>query len=165
MSYWEANGKSDEWYTPKYIFDAMGCGFDLDTAAPTEGPRHVPCDAWLHADALAASWRGFVWMNPPFGGRNEISPWLDKFFAHGNGVALTPDRTSAPWFQRAFRSSDAALFIAGKVKFERPDGSRGASPSNGTVLFAAGDQGVEALSRAEAAGLGCFCQCSRRYVK
>jgi hypothetical protein len=38
-------------------------------------------------------------MNPPFGGRNGLAPWLDKFFANGNGIALTPDRTSAPWWQ------------------------------------------------------------------
>jgi len=33
MSHWEAAGKSSEWYTPKYIFDALGCTFDLDVAA------------------------------------------------------------------------------------------------------------------------------------
>ena len=32
MSHWEATGKSDEWYTPKYIFDALGAEFDLDPA-------------------------------------------------------------------------------------------------------------------------------------
>lgn len=45
------------------------------------------------------------------------------------------------------------LFIAGKVKFIRPDGSLGKSPSNGTTLLASGPQGVQALVNAEAASL------------
>ncbi len=37
MSHWEASGESNEWYTPKYIFDALGTRFDLDVAAPHGG--------------------------------------------------------------------------------------------------------------------------------
>lgn len=42
MSAYEKAGESDEWYTPKYIFDAMDMTFDLDVAAPSEGPRYTP---------------------------------------------------------------------------------------------------------------------------
>lgn len=154
MSHWEPSlGASNEWYTPAYIFDALGVTFDLDVASP---PRqtHVPCLSRLTSGALEADWSGFVWMNPPFGGRNGLQPWLDKFFAHGNGIALTPDRTSAPWWQAAARRSQAVLFIDGKVKFERPDGTTGDSPSNGTTLFAAGDRALDALINAADADLG-----------
>lgn len=157
MSAWEpCLGASDEWYTPRYIFDAIGETFDLDVASPAGGAPHVPSANWFshHHDGLSESWFGYVWMNPPFGGRNGLVPWLDRFFAHGNGIALTPDRTSAPWWQAANRRADATLFIAGKVKFERPDGSIGKSPGTGTTLFAAGDRAVCALGRAEACGLG-----------
>lgn len=154
MSHWEATGRSDEWYTPAYIFEALGCLFDLDVAAPAGGPLHVPARRWLSNESLAQPWSGFVWMNPPFGGRNSLAPWLAKFLSHGNGIALTPDRSSAPWWQDAARRADAVLFIDGKVKFIRPDGSIGKSPSAGTTLFAAGPQAVSALERAEHAGLG-----------
>lgn len=156
MSHWEACGRSDEWYTPKHIFDALGCHFDLDVAAPLGGPLHVPCDGWIHSDSLLAPWSGFVWMNPPFGGRNSLGPWLDKFFAHGNGIALTPDRTSAPWFQAAWDRAHLTLFTP-KLKFIRPDGSTGNSPSTGTCLFAAGSNACNAcnaLRRAHSRGLG-----------
>ena len=154
MSAWEhATGASDEWYTPAYIFRAMGVHFDLDVASPPQ-PTHVPCRARLTSGSLETDWRGFVWMNPPFGGRNGLVPWLDKFFAHGNGVALTPDRTSAPWWQAAARRSNAVLFIDGKVKFERPDGSAGKQPGTGTTLFAVGRSGLEALDTAARDGLG-----------
>lgn len=149
-------GRSDEWYTPKYIFDAMGVVFDMDVAAPNDGAPFVPYKTYIHenADGLTFPWEGFVWMNPPFGGRNGLEPWLDKFFAHDDGVALTPDRTSAPWWQKAARRADAVLFIAGKVKFIRPDGTLGKSPGDGTTLFAVGNKGVDALNRASANGLG-----------
>ena len=154
MSMWETAGASDEWYTPKYIFDALDVRFDCDVAAPKRGPVHTPCDSWHYAEALTKEWPGFIWMNPPFGGRNGLVPWLDKFFDHGNGIALTPDRTSAPWWQDAARRADAILFINGKVKFERPDGTVGKWPSTGTTLFASGRKGVQALINANNAGLG-----------
>lgn len=154
MSFWEAMGKTSEWYTPAYVFDALGVIFDLDVAAPQGGAPHVTARRSIHAGSLEADWSGFVWMNPPFGGRNGIKPWLDKFFDHGDGVALAPDRTSAPWWQEAAGRADAILFVAGKIRFLRPDGSEGKSPSNGTALFASGQRGVQALRRASGNGLG-----------
>lgn len=156
MGYWDQAGASDEWYTPAYIFDALEVGFDMDVASPRGTDTHVPADTFIFAESLTDTWKGFVWMNPPFGGRNGLTPWLDKFFAHGNGIALTPDRTSAPWWQDAAMKADAVLFIGGKVKFERPDGSIGKSPSNGTTLFAAGLFAVSALQTAAQNGLGVF---------
>lgn len=146
-------GLSDEWYTPKYIFDAMGMKFDLDVAHPPQR-TNVPAAKRYFDGGLERPWFGFVWMNPPFGGRNGVWPWLKKFVAYGNGVCLTADRTSAPWFRWAGNYMDAFLFISPKVKFERPDGTAPGSPSTGTVLMAIGTKGVAALHRAGAAGLG-----------
>lgn len=161
MSHHEPNqGASDEWYTPKYIFDALRCGFDLDVAAPADGPLHVPALTWFSEGALEKAWFGYVWMNPPFGGRGALKPWLDRFFSHGNGIALTPDRTSADWFQDTWERADLALFMP-KVKFIRPDGSTGNQPSNGTCLWAAGDRGCEALRKA-APALGILAKPERR---
>ncbi len=153
MGYWDSIGKSDEWYTPKYIFEALNCRFDQDVASPENCPTFVPADEFITRDSLQKDWNGFVWMNPPFGGRNGITPWLEKFFGHGNGIALTPDRTSAPWFQEAWEAADAVLFTR-KIKFLRPDGTTGNSPSNGTSLMAAGPSGRAALHRAAHSGLG-----------
>lgn len=148
MSHWETSGASDEWYTPKFIFDALNTRFDVDVAHPADCATYVPADLTLSTASLEKDWRGFIWMNPPFGGRNGLVSWLDKFFTHGDGIALTPDRTSAPWWQDAAARADAVLFIAGKVRFIRPDGSVGKSPSNGTTLFATGRRAVEALHHA-----------------
>lgn len=158
MSAWEPSiGGSDDWYTPKHVFDAIGEQFDLDVAATACGWA-VPakCRLTERDDGLkyAPFWHGFVWMNPPVGGRMGLVPWLECFFAHGNGIALTPDRTSAPWWQDAAARADAILLTRGKIKFEKPDGSVGKSPGSGVTLWAAGERAVLALLRAEVAGLG-----------
>lgn len=93
-------------------------------------------------------------MNPPFGGRNGLVPWLEKFFDHGTGIALVPDRTSAPWWQQFVPQADLVLFVAPKIKFIGADGKPGRSPAQGTCLLAIGKRGCEALYRAQTAGLG-----------
>ncbi len=157
-------GATDEWYTPPHVFEALGCRFDLDVASP--GQDVTP---WIPArrfyvrpkvpnvpTSLDMPWEGFVWMNPPFGGRNALVPWLDKFFSHGNGIALVPDRTSAPWWQTFASKADGILFIAPKLKFIGPDGKPGNSPAQGTTLMAAGGKASRALLRAAENGLGIF---------
>lgn len=152
MASYEKQGESNEWYTPQYIFDALGERFDLDVAAPSDGPRYVPADRWFSSDSLVQKWFGFVWMNPPFGHQRNKRLWLSKFFEHGNGIALLPDRTSAPWWQEFAPLSSCILFVSPKVKFERPDGSIGGSPGTGTVLFPAGPRAEKALYQAKTLG-------------
>jgi hypothetical protein len=153
MAAYEKRGETDEWYTPKYIFDAIGETFDLDVACPPDGPRHTPANGFYSEGALDREWSGFVWMNPPFGHQATKIAWLSKFFEHGNGIALLPDRTSAPWWQEFAPMADAVLFVAPKVKFERPDGTRGEQPGTGTTLFAAGERAKDALNGAFTLGL------------
>lgn len=171
-------GASDEWYTPPHVFEAMGVRFDLDVASPGHNVTPwIPADVSFTSDALERAWDGFVWMNPPFGGRNGVTPWLERFLAHGNGVALVPDRTSAPWWQTYAPRSCEVLFLSSKLKFLTPDpilGSRknkdgtrsptpspdfpglyiGTQPAQGTTLVATGPAAVQALMNAEANGLG-----------
>lgn len=148
-------GKTDEWYTPPHVFEAMGVRFDMDVASPGEYlTPWIPAETFHTFKSLERGWRGFVWMNPPFGARNGLEPWLRKFFAHGDGVALTPDRTSAPWWQDYAPKADAILFVRKKIKFIGADGQPGRSPAQGTTLMAVGERGVQALRNAATAGLG-----------
>jgi hypothetical protein len=110
--------------------------------------RQAPCKeivSWIPAghhiteNSLTAPWQGFLWLNPPFGPRNGLVPWLVKFFEHANGVALVPDRTSAPWCQQFVPPADLVLFVAPKIKFIDADGKPGISPAQGTCLLAAGE--------------------------
>lgn len=148
-------GKTNEWYTPPYVFGALACSFDMDVASPGAGVTWwIPANRFVTANSLEQDWSGFVWMNPPFGGRNGLVPWLEKFFAHGDGIALVPDRTSAPWWQRFAPMADAILFVSPKLKFIGVDGKPGDSPAQGTSLFAAGERAIDALNMAQSRGLG-----------
>lgn len=153
MAAYEKQGETDEWYTPSYIFEALGERFDMDVAAPVSGPLHVPTSAWISEGSLEADWSGFVWMNPPFGHQSTKRRWLAKFFLHGDGIALLPDRTSAPWWQEAAPLASAVLFVSPKVKFIRPDGTIGEQPGTGTTLLSAGQRGADALMRAKSLGV------------
>lgn len=139
-------GLSDDWYTPPDIFAALGEVFDLDPCSPGEG-HWVPAGRVFTKadDGLRQHWNGFVWMNPPFGGRNGHVPWMRKFFEHGNGIGLVAARTSAGWWHDWMPKADAILFPRGKTKFIRPDGSQGGSPGTGIALFSAGSRGTRAL--------------------
>ena len=133
----------------------MNCRFDLDVANAAKNGANVPTDNVFSSNGLENECHGYVWMNPPFGGLNGLVPWLNKFFEHGNGIALTPDRTSTTWFQNAAKRADVMLFISPRVKFERPDGTISKnSASSGTVLFGVGKKAVESLNNAR--HLGCL---------
>lgn len=147
-------GKSDDWYTPRFILDALNETYDLDPCSP--GFQHwVPAKKiyTVKDDGLAQAWNGFVFMNPPFGGRNGHVPWLKKFLQHGNGIAIVRAYTSARWFHDYAVKADAMLFPKGKTKFIRPDGSIGKAPGHGIVLLGCGYRAIVALERSK---LGLF---------
>ena len=164
-------GQSDDWFTPREYFDALGLVFDLDPCSP--GRRH-----WVPArkvytkrdDGLAQPWRGLVFMNPPFGDRHGHVPWLVKFLDHGNGIAIVRAYTSSDWWHdRVAPRAQAILFPRGKTQFIRGNrmrsvsrkgivtihaaGTTGKSPGHGVALIAMGGAAVAALARC---GLGHF---------
>ena len=156
-------GASDEWYTPKYIFETLGCVFDCDVAHPGNGHAGwVPAMKFINKDSLDQMWDGFIWMNPPFGGRNGLVPWLTKFIKHANGICLVPDRTSAPWWQEWAPYMDVILFVSPKIKFIDRSGVPGKSPAQGTCLGGIGARAIIALLSAETAGLGVLFQPVRK---
>ena len=147
-------GATDDWYTPPDIFVALGLIFDLDPCSP--GPAH-----WVPArkiytkedDGLVQPWSGTVFMNPPFGRRNGHVPWLRKFLAHGDGIAIVLAYTSSAWFHQWAVKAQTMCFPRGKTKFIRPDGSIGRAPGHGVVLLGMGAVANKALAQC---GLGFF---------
>lgn len=151
-------GRTDEYYTPPEIFEALGCTFDLDPCQPETGRAYlsVPTEHFYtkQENGLLQPWHGFVWLNAPFGGRNGVVPWLERFVSHGNGIALVNALTSCGWFHDFAPKMDALFFPRGKTQFVKPDGERGKSPQNGIVLMALGGRGFRALKQAQASGFG-----------
>jgi hypothetical protein len=139
-------GSSDDHYTPKWVFDALGVKFDLDVASSNSGFISVPAEKRYtpEDDGLAQPWNGFVWMNPPF---SKPTPWVDKFIEHGNGIALLPF-TRGQWWQRLWAADCLIVPLPYNFKFDRHD--QPAKPiSFLTALYAMGSKGQAALIRAE----------------
>lgn len=116
---------SDDCYTPRWVFDAMGLAFDLDVAAPPGGPWHVPAARYYTAedDGLAQPWDGLVWCNPPY---SSITPWVHRWASHPRGVLLSMLAPATKWMPEIVRSAEAFSICAiGSNQtngFIRPDG-------------------------------------------
>lgn len=136
---------TNDYYTPKWLFDAMGLEFDIDVAAPVQGIPWIPAKRWFSQadDGLAQDWGGaLVFMNPPF---SNATPWVNKFITNGNGIALLVVSQSK-WFAELWDKADAITATPADLKFERPNGTSKAI-SFQTFLFALGDPATAALHR------------------
>lgn len=153
--------ESKEWYTPRFIFDALDLEFDLDPCSP--GAYIVP---WIPAkrhltyldDGLNAHWEGRVFMNPPYG--MDTPKWFQHLSMVGNGIGLVFARTDTRWFHEYAPKSDAICFIAGRIHFVPADKAKAYAdgdyqPKAGcgaaSMLVAFGEDNARALFRS---GLG-----------
>lgn len=133
---------SDEWYTPRELFEALSTRFDLDVCAPDGGAPYVPADKFYtkEDDGLVSKWEGFVWMNPPY---SKPKPWVDRWLDHGNGLALLPAAKSK-WFDELFATEARYTLLPATFKFVSPEGDR-ISLMMASTLWAVGDTAVEIL--------------------
>lgn len=129
----------DDYWTPAWVFDALGLEFDIDVACPPDGSPHCPCKHYYtqKTDGLSSPWWGRVWMNPPF---SRPEPWVRKFAEHGNGVGLVAT-SKARWFDELWRIAPAIVLLPSNLKFDQ------GGIFMPSVLFAWGDDNIEALNR------------------
>jgi hypothetical protein len=140
------NHDSDQHFTPKSVFDALGCVFDLDVAA-SHLQTNVPAlrKYTIEDNSLAQDWEGFIWMNPPY---SKPSEWVDKFITHANGIALLPV-TRGKWWDRVWAADGLIAPSPYNFKFERPDGVK-RDIMYRTFLFAMGGKGKTAIHNIDA---------------
>jgi hypothetical protein len=134
---------TNDYYTPKWLFDAMGLEFDIDVCAPVHGIPWIPAKRWFSQadDGLAQEWGGkLVWMNPPF---SKPGPWFDKFIENNNGAAIGVVSKSK-WFAKMWEISTAIVSLPPLVEFIRPNGLK-KEVSLQTFLFAMGETATQAL--------------------
>lgn len=145
-------GKSQVHITPKWIIDELG-PFDLDPCAAD--PRPWDCakiNIALPQDGLAETWRGHrVWLNPPFD-RYQVGKWIRKLAAHGCGTALLHARTETDWFQIAWQTATAMLFLDNRIIFHKQDGSR-QTTAKGQIANSGAPPVLVAFGNADAARL------------
>lgn len=150
---------SSEWYTPKYIIDALvkGAGkqFDLDVCSPRE--KHWTAKRALtpKQDGLKTKWpkRAFIWCNPPYG---FPLPWAEKMLDHalvgnppGNAVMLVNVSGSSKWWETLMPAATALLIIGERLRFVDIKGKPSAQVNPLTsVLIGFGPIGQRAVAGA-----------------
>jgi DNA N-6-adenine-methyltransferase (Dam) len=149
-------GLSNEWYTPRWLFDRLSLEFDLDPCAPA-----LPHADWIPAarriclpdDGLRASWRGpagqalRVWVNPPYG--RSTGTWMRRLAQHGYGVALVYARSDTRWWQETVPAATLFCLLAGRVRFIDQNGNPGSSTSGApSALVAFGEDCARAVADA-----------------
>jgi phage N-6-adenine-methyltransferase len=134
---------SDDYWTPKWLFDALGVEFDIDVACPPGGASHTPCKAFYtqETDGLASPWVGNVWMNPPY---SKATPWVARFMEHRQGICLVPFARSA-WANKLWDDCDGVLMMPSTFKFDQ------GSIFMETMLAGYGKSNIEAMKQS---GLG-----------
>ena len=140
-----------DWLTPPEILGALG-PFDMDPCASQFQPWRTAAQQFtIEDDGLAREWYGRVWCNPPYGPHAE--KFLARMATHGNGIALIFARTETKAFQEhCWRSADAMLFMAGRIKFRLPGGGVSGPAGAPSVLVAYGQPNAQALRRSGIAG-------------
>lgn len=149
------HNESQEWYTPRSVFDALAVQFDLDVASPGKdivdwvpAKRHMT----IVDDGLLSAWQGNVWMNPPYG--QDTPRWFARFAGHPTGIALVFARTDTMWFHKYICLCDGLLFIKGRLKFVKPNGVSSGTSGAPSMLVARGKDNCLALQRSK---LGFYC--------
>ena len=142
------NSGNNEWYTPaKYIDlarEVMG-GIDCDPATSEIANQTVKAKTifTVEDDGLAQTWRGRVWMNPPY-----AQPLMSAFaeavsakFESGEieqACILVNNATETQWFQRMVSVANAVCFPKSRIKFLDSQGKPGA-PLQGQAIIYMGD--------------------------
>jgi site-specific DNA-methyltransferase (adenine-specific) len=137
------SSKSDEWTTPKWLFDWLDSKFcfTLDAAATRE---NALCKKYftIADNGLEKEWvRERVWLNCPY---SQIGAWMNKCaYEVRNGCplvcALVPARTDTKWWHAAVMQADHVHFIKGRLKFG--DGT-GSAPFPSALVFWFGLKGI-----------------------
>ena len=112
---------SDEWSTPKFLFDMLDeeFGFDYDAAA---NEYNTKCgDNWLQ-NSLEDPWMKWggkiFWLNPPY---SKIAAFMKKAYEESlKGavvVCLITARTDTRYFHDYVMKAQEIRFVKGRLKF------------------------------------------------
>lgn len=157
---------SDRWLSPPDLIQELG-PFDLDPCCEpwmpwrtatlmlslAPGPDSIkPGDpectpgfasSKIVKNGITEPWSGRVWMNHPY---SCGLPWVEKFTTHHNGIALTAAKSlDTAWGQLLLQNCSAVLFLAGRILFHYPDGSKSTGKWLPNALWAFGENNVQSL--------------------
>ena len=113
--------ESDEWSTPRDLFDKLNeeFKFTLDPCATAENAK---CKRYFTAEqnGLLQDWGGeTVFCNPPY---SKIGKWVEKAYreGHKDGTVvclLIPARTDTKYFHKFILHRSEIRFLKGRLRF------------------------------------------------
>ena len=119
---------SDEWPTPKSVYDGLNAEF---------GFRDDPCPTVGENSGLLREWNSPCFVNPPY---SNIAAWMDKaaveVAAGKTVVMLVPSRTDTRWWHKYAMRADEIRFCCGRLKF---GGAKTGAPFPSAILVFRGD--------------------------
>ena len=128
-------------------------GIDCDPATSEIANRTVQAETIFTSsdDGRAQTWRGRVWMNPPYAQplMGDFAEAVAEKYESGEieqACILVNNATETKWFQRMLEAASAVCFPKSRIKFIDPDGNPGA-PLQGQAIVYMGDS-VEAFKEA-----------------
>ena len=150
------NSGENEWYTPVEYIEAaravMG-GIDTDPASSDVANLTVGASTYYTAqdDGLAHSWRGRVWMNPPYsqpliGLFCKALRWAIESGQVTEAITLTNNATETAWFADLLENAAAVCLVRGRIKFIDRDGNPSGAPLQGQAIVYSGPN-VEEFAR------------------
>lgn len=111
-----------DWKTPNALLvRVLRCldqeHFNTDVCA---SEANVPALQFFDSknDGLSQVWKGFCWMNPPYG--RKINRWIQKARESKGSVVvcLLPARTDTKWWQEhVSETAELVVFLRGRVRF------------------------------------------------
>lgn len=137
-----------EYYTPAWVIDAaravMG-GIDTDPASCEAAQAWVKAETYYTSDddGLSRSWRGRVWLNPPYSytdGRSNQDLWSEALIARyatgevSEGLLLVKAALGYKWFERLW-DDWPVCFLRERLSFVMPNGSDNGQSKQGTAIF------------------------------
>lgn len=139
---------TDDWYTPKWVFDGLKIEFDIDVASPGDGTDHVPTKQrfTIEDDGLAQNWYGVIWCNPPYSAPKK---WCYRYANHPDGLILIRADLSTEGPYTALKASDAIWVPDGRLQFVNGRGKKSGGVNFSTIMLGRGKQSVEGMKRLE----------------
>ena len=131
-----------EYYTPQEIINLARCvmgGIDLDPASSATANRTVRATRFFTdvEDGLAQSWEGRIWLNHPFG-RKENPLWINKLMHEwdmGNiqqACCITFAATNEKWFQPLMQFPQC--YLSPRTNYYLADGTKKRGVTKGSAV-------------------------------
>lgn len=141
------NSGNNEWYTPPEFIEAARIvlgAIDLDPASSATANAKIKSRRFYSEKENGLSekktWRGRVWMNPPYSG-DLVGAFCTKLSYHVRrgdvpaAVVLVNNATETKWFCDLIAIAGSACFPTKRVRFWSPNGVAGAPLQGQAIIY------------------------------